>query len=498
MNKLVVFILILFWNPCKSQDYFNRLIDFTVSNPNPLNLIKSDSLIYIASINFIEEIGSSTIITHNLNSLENTFANNVGFAFTRNSFYKLNDDNLCAWGTDKTSGLSSYVTFNNNLSIDFKSDFNNASGQSGSTSSLYQDDFMYGVSIDEYDNGDHIELNIKKINPSSGALLWSKNFGENDKKTFGWDIDSNLDNSILLSTTLLRQNSFSFNSQLISIDNSGNENWRYIDEEGSANGSGQWVAALTNENIVISSFIDKDSDLEFITNEWYTYPPKLSWISSTGTFIDSTYIITQEDNWPIIANIKSGLGDYFWGFGHWFDANTEEYYGWIFKMSNEGDMLWSKRYQHWSFVDQGYYHSISDLIEEVNGDIYITGNVESFDGDWDQIWLMKLNEHGCFGDEVCSNQLTSVASVQPRLESIKVYPNPTTAVINLEIPQREFFLTLNVYNRLGQVILNKQIKKQENNIAFDFHDQIDGLYYYSLTNSEGKISSGSFVLNKNK
>lgn len=100
-HYILILIIVGFGSNLYGQDYFNRIIDFTISNPNPLNLIKDDSLIYIASINFLEQIGSSTIITHNLNSLENSYANNVGWAFTKKSFYKINNAKFCAWGTNK-------------------------------------------------------------------------------------------------------------------------------------------------------------------------------------------------------------------------------------------------------------------------------------------------------------------------------------------------------------------------------------------------------------
>ncbi len=89
---------------------------------------------------------------------------------------------------------------------------------------------------------------------------------------------------------------------------------------------------------------------------------------------------------------------------------------------------------------------------------------------------------------------TTPRSKNEILDQILVYPNPTTGVISIEIPDGIKADELFVYNLQGKVVYLSKITGNGTIIHLNFLEP--GIYFYSLTNNNRKITDGKLVLIK--
>jgi nitrogen regulatory protein PII-like uncharacterized protein len=74
---------------------------------------------------------------------------------------------------------------------------------------------------------------------------------------------------------------------------------------------------------------------------------------------------------------------------------------------------------------------------------------------------------------------------------VKVYPNPTTGILNYELPENAKSVNISVLDVLGRVL----ISKAANNKSIDLSELKNGSYYISM-NVDGKVFQSKVVLNK--
>ena len=68
-------------------------------------------------------------------------------------------------------------------------------------------------------------------------------------------------------------------------------------------------------------------------------------------------------------------------------------------------------------------------------------------------------------------------------DTISVYPNPTTAKINFVTSESLENQKINVYNNLGQFVIEKTI---DNSKSIDLSNLSEGIYVLTLNNNSGK------------
>ena len=170
------------------------------------------------------------------------------------------------------------------------------------------------------------------------------------------------------------------------MDSDGNEIWRYVGEEEIASiTSSQHVSLLNNDQILLISRVDKRFDSQYLINDWYPFPAKFSFLSSEGIHIRDTIFNTPNDVEPVVEGVKTSKESDIFVFGSWED---EEEFGWLLKMTNEGEILWSKKYKHPKYKDTGHLFEIVDIHEYDNGDIVAVGTAHII-GEKNEIWTLQ-------------------------------------------------------------------------------------------------------------
>ena len=87
--------------------------------------------------------------------------------------------------------------------------------------------------------------------------------------------------------------------------------------------------------------------------------------------------------------------------------------------------------------------------------------------------------------------ITSVASVETDILNIKLYPNPAVSYVDLELSlQKAESITIQLLNNAGQVVHTKTEfgTSGQNTFTIDLSNFANGLYYVSISSTEGKFT----------
>ena len=139
----------------------------------------------------------------------------------------------------------------------------------------------------------------------------------------------------------------------------------------------------------------------------------------------------------------------------------------LIKFNSDGDTIWTKTFggagDDWA----------SSIKETADGGFIISGCTNSY-GNNDDIYLIKTDANG---------YVAGIDDYQSMNNRISAYPNPTTGLVNFQIPpQFGRIKTLEIFDCFGQL----QIEKLDDFSDIDISSLMSGLYFIVLTNSDNK------------
>jgi subtilisin-like proprotein convertase family protein len=121
----------------------------------------------------------------------------------------------------------------------------------------------------------------------------------------------------------------------------------------------------------------------------------------------------------------------------------------------------------------------------------------------DGVWILRVddpyNEDGGaitnFNINICRVQAASVLDVTDNpLLNTKVYPNPTSGLINIVLPSLTEKTTIRVYDLQGRMVYTQETNQVENAIGLEGIQ--DGIYLVQIDNTAGSITK-KIVLKRN-
>lgn len=215
------------------------------------------------------------------------------------------------------------------------------------------------------------------------------------------------------------------NPQMLAItrfDKDGEELWTKdiaIDED--VTGIPPIIENLDNGKILISFY-----RMNFEEGWWY--PPILVWVDSSGNIINQ-YDFPPDTERYIRDLHKTSSGDII-GVGY-VDMLELGLGGWVFAMSQEGELLWSRDINDLRFPEKkwGRFNAVQ---ESENGGLIITGFIldtveNNHLASVSNIWLVKLDSAGCLEPDCGDVQIiSSSAEIKEsnELAIFKIYLNP--------------------------------------------------------------------------
>jgi len=346
------------------------------------------------------------------------------------------------------------------------------------------DEHLYVSALNQRNEPYQRMINLKKID-TLGNVVWSKNYGEDLQRSLAHQTKVTMDKNILMST---KRDVYDLSippfSQLIKVDTAGNIVWHAIGMERFPNGATKTsLTELSNGQIIQAYRVYKRETFDFIALGWYEQPIRMDWYDADGNFLFYKYILSPNTNSVSTVDLINGRGDYFFAIGSTRELGIGIQHGLITKMNHQGDTIWIKKYQYPGNDQSNDLNSFRDMIELENGDLVTIGTTKKV-GEFAPLWIMRVNEYGCFGGEDCADIVTSVASIDgAEASQIRVYPNPAKNRLTVELTD---LTEVRIYDMTGKERI-EQLGNTGNREEVDISGLTKGTYILSATRRDGKV-----------
>ena len=109
-------------------------------------------------------------------------------------------------------------------------------------------------------------------------------------------------------------------------------------------------------------------------------------------------------------------------------------------------------------------------------------------GSFNEVWFMRINEHGCFGTAECDDLVTSTETeLDLSLLDIKIFPNPATDILQITTAADRPIQSATLYNFSGQKLKEVNPPIGQSNLDISVAEFSEGNYILSLEMKGGKI-----------
>ena len=259
----------------------------------------------------------------------------------------------------------------------------------------------------------------------------------------------------------------SFDSWIVKLDNSGILQWQNS-LGGTNNDDALSIQQTTDGGYIMGGIsLSNNGDVPGGAGGQDYFIVKLNnlgikqWAKSIGGSYDEagSYVRQTSDGGFVIGGTTSSTA-------YPITGNHGSADDWIVKTNSMGIMQWQK------CLGGSLLEGAGEIIQSADGGFVIAGESLSYDGDitshhgGDDTWIVKLNP------------LTGIIEDSEKSVQISISPNPTNGSFNLFITDRIINGSAEVYNSLGELVLNEKIINQQN--AIDLSNQADGLYFVKV------------------
>ncbi|MGB0930373.1 MAG: T9SS type A sorting domain-containing protein [Chitinophagales bacterium] len=314
-----------------------------------------------------------------------------------------------------------------------------------------------------------------------GDLLWEQNYGG-----AAWDggvsVEITEDNGFLIGGGWDQNigEAEGLDGAIISVDSLGSINWLKKHGEEEAH------CLMVSFHSTISGFITHSCKL-YITEDDYWTPAYISRLDENAE-VDWLWESPVQSDYKVVTKmIEQEDGSIVFSGYHLFPNPIALAWGWIGKLSLEGELLWEKEY----FTDENGYNVLYDIVPTSDGGFLATGNamnpLDSLNEEGRNIWLLKVN---CEGDLEHSNVCTDIdVGIEDELllkqNSLHIFPNPSQNQVQFawNTPATQ----LSVYNLTGQLMEQVPLDSGQKALQLEVADWRSGVYFAVLEGAEGAI-----------
>lgn len=308
------------------------------------------------------------------------------------------------------------------------------------------------------------EANLIKINPA-GTVIWSRLYGGTGHD-YGHSVKQCVDGGYIMLGQTFSYGAGGGDAYLVKTDAGGNSVWTKT-FGGALSDEGVYINANNDKTFTFlirdSCGIGKDIDVRIVKTD---SSGNLIWSKSYGGNQKDTPKMIQptSDGGYVAAAISRSFG--------WINPDM-----WIIKFDNMGDTTWTR---HFGGVNNEHCYVVR---EQPDGSYIAVGKTASYGPDLDPIFL-KLNSSGVVG--VSTYELSAPA------EKIRLYPNPSDGVLNLDLNGYKITRVV-ITNIIGGEVYNKEFNHEEY-LKIKLNNIPPGIYFLK---SESKTKSvvNKFIIN---
>ncbi len=255
-------------------------------------------------------------------------------------------------------------------------------------------------------------------------------------------------------------------------------------------------------------------EIVFLADSTYDIVDKFEWRKNLPW--QSPYPVTQGRR--IYKLIEARNGDII-GVGsiRWSDAPTPNilsYAPMIFRINNKGELLWYKGLYNTSNISTATIGALYGVTELEDGSIMAVGDLNS-DIEYDSvlqhpvhqpdILIVRVSADGCIDGYDCKEILYKVPEVTSLTTStqdvtlpttkkhhIKVYPNPSSGFLSIDIEDRYRRVMIGIYNMQGQLI-EKYYDLSTDKVELNLSHLPSATYVYKIYDGAEVVKTGEWV-----
>jgi hypothetical protein len=133
-----------------------------------------------------------------------------------------------------------------------------------------------------------------------------------------------------------------------------------------------------------------------------------------------------------------------------------------------------------------------------SGSIVACGFVKKYDYDyakdsvkgyWEEGLLYKIDRNGCMNPKDCAKNVVATKEAQAfEPENIKIFPNPTSDIVNIELSENEHIANVEIYDISGRRLERFVYETLENKIAIRLPDNDEVFFLVKVKTKSGSIA----------
>lgn len=157
--------------------------------------------------------------------------------------------------------------------------------------------------------------------------------------------------------------------------------------------------------------------------------------------------------------------------------------GVISKYSQDGQQKWFRVYRHPEAID--YWNTLNflyDIEATSDGGFVAAGTLSPSTDTTQDTWVIKVDSFGCM-EPGC--EVISVPEIEPAIAALKIYPNPSNGILNIEITpsisEHTDTYEFKLYDMLGKRVYQSVLHRDINTISVS--QLPPGVYTYHLGTS---------------
>ena len=259
---------------------------------------------------------------------------------------------------------------------------------------------------------------------------------------------------------------------LIKVDSAGRKQWAYIHDTPYSDPNAYVIQTLDGNYVFASSISSPNTNLRKAALVKVDAGGNLLWEKTYGK-------LSQDHSFQRVLELKDST---LIAVGRRDDSIYN--YGLMIKTNAHGDSLWVGEYEH-DISWRPSSNELWDVALMADGGFVACGetrgrpNGGAFQQD---AWVIRVDSNGC----ILANCLVGNESLELKAESLKLYPNPTNGLVNLEsmVP----LIRIEVYNLQGQKILEVNPTESQFELPHE-----SGLYLLRIQDEKGKVFSEKVI-----
>ncbi|MFT7613587.1 MAG: hypothetical protein ACI9J3_002562 [Parvicellaceae bacterium] len=177
--------------------------------------------------------------------------------------------------------------------------------------------------------------------------------------------------------------------------------------------------------------------------------------------------------------------------GYFYDASINTgLNAWMVEMDTSGSIIWERS---WSVFGGINWNNVWDLKWTSDGGIMMCGDVTTAPSpDGQRAWVIKLDSNGCDSLGCPTPWVNAIEELTLLDLEFKIYPNPSTGLVNFQFSESFQNGQLAVYDMVGNLIFNQ--RESSEYFTLDFSSFKKGMYLIKMVTEDRKMSIRKLII----